>query len=245
MKVLLKKVFWNHYDHLGSLVLLNLLWIGVGLPWLVLGGSMLLTGGRLWSRGEVAGLPMVLVGLDILWVSPPTVALFSVVKGYVSYRPEGVRGWFGALRRNFWRAQALGLTVASGTAVACLGFGVYVRWGLVGMLLAGVMLWTLWLWKTAALFMPAVLAFRNPSFSGVVKGSVSLAGGAPKFSLPFSTLVVLWSVLTGITGVGLVVFGPASASVWVATAFRELTDPDASDDEEPRGWRDIIRPWEA
>ncbi|HID12057.1 MAG TPA: DUF624 domain-containing protein [Candidatus Latescibacteria bacterium] len=244
VKVFLKKAFWNHYDHLGSLIPLNLLWMGVGLPWTFLGGVLVLTGGTAWAQGRAEGIVWILAGLDLLWVSPPTAALFSVVRGYVAYRPERVGRWFGALRRHFWRAQALGIAVALGTGVMGLGVGVYLRWGVVGMLLAGVLFWTLWLWNIAALFLPAVLAFQNPPFVDAFRSSIGLVGGNPKFSIPFSLGVLLWSTLTGMTGIGLVVFGPASASMWVATAFREMTDPEASPDEELRGWRDIVRPWE-
>jgi len=244
VKDFLKKAFWNHYDHLGSLIPLNLLWMGVGLPWAFLGGGLILAGGTAWAQGRAGGIVGILAGLDLLWVSPPTTALFHVVRRYVAYKPEGIKRWFGAFRRYFWKAQALGITAALGTGIMGLGVGVYLKWGVVGMLLAGVLLWPLLLWNTAALFLPALMAFRDPSFVDSLRGSIALVGGHPKFSLPFSVAVLLWSALTGMTGIGLVILGPASASVWVATAFRELTDPEASPTEEPRGWRDIMRPWE-
>jgi len=56
-------------------------------------------------------------------------------------------------------------------------------------------------------------------------------------------------ILSVITGVGLLFFGPSWIAILLNTAFRELlrgyerVEGEPLEAEEERGWRDLIKPW--
>ncbi len=73
MSDLLRRFLWAAYDHLGGLVLLNLLWTGLSLPWLLL--AFLLVGLK-GGLGEGMGLVTGILALELVLCSPPSLLLF-------------------------------------------------------------------------------------------------------------------------------------------------------------------------
>ena len=114
MSGLLRRFLWTAYDHLGGLVLLNLVWTGLSLPWLLL--AVLLVGlGK--GLGGAQSLATGLLALEWVLCSPPTLLLFLAGRRWARDEEVAPRKLFEEWRRFAWRGQRLGLLVTGATLV--------------------------------------------------------------------------------------------------------------------------------
>jgi hypothetical protein len=253
---ILKKTFWNTFDHLGTLILLNLAWFFVSVPWL-LGGffAVRVLAGMLGVAGLVAGAAAWILSV---WLNPASLWILSVASDWADYRSLSRGEMWGLLRARLF--TGLWLSIAAFAVALILGVnGAFYlslsdgfHW--IGLLLAGVTIWALVALMSLSYHLGLILArdrsvgVRNASRQALY---VSLAMPVTSFFLGVGTLI--GAVLLVITQVGLPLVAMAFPAIFAATGERELfkrllppdeRDPAADRAEEARTFRDLIKPWD-
>jgi len=232
-------------------MILNVLWFLLNVPWWITGSVLFFWGQRLVGGGmRLPGVLFAEAGLLCMLLSPPTMGLFAACKPYVEYRPREAGSLLRGTRQSFWRGQTAGLLWMMGTVLLSGNLGFYLsHGGKMGLFLALLMGWALLFWLLMALFLFPLLTFQNTSIGTIFKRSALLVLGDPWFALFLLVAVGGLLILSGITGIGLLVFGPSWIAVLLNTAFRELlrgyerAEGKPLEEEEERGWRDLIKPW--
>ncbi|MSS73873.1 MAG: hypothetical protein EXS64_20660 [Candidatus Latescibacteria bacterium] len=247
---MLRHLFFQTYDHLGSLMVLNAVWTVLNLPWGLAAcllfplASFQLRNGRVWLGVAVAGAA-ICIGL----VSPPTAALLNAVReaeGGVGVR---VRALLGGVRRRFWAAQAVGLLLAGATGLLGVNFGAYAGlegpWRPVGWVLLGLMLWT-----SIGLLGVAPMWVASAARTGrVLEGFLSaarLALAHPGLCLGTSAITGLLLLSGAATGIGLFTGAASVAGLWVVLSHEALSSArsESCDLSASRSLRELWRPWE-
>jgi len=249
LTALLRHLFFQAYDHLGSLIVLNLAWAALNLPWclaaclLFLLASLHLRSGRADVGAAVASVA-VCIGL----VSPPTVALLNVVREADLGIGGRVRVLLRAFRRRFWTAQAVGLLLAGAAGLLSLNFGYYAGlggpWRPVGWVLLGVVLWT-----GVGLLTVAPMWAAAAAQTGRVREGFLAAGGLalsrPGLCLGVSAITGLLLLAGAATGVGLFLGAVSVAGLWVVLSHDALSSArEGCDLSASRSLRELWRPWE-
>lgn len=226
-----KKWFWNAYDHAGTLVAVNLLW--------VLGSLLLIT------------LPA------------STAGLFYVTSRMAAYREVRLRDFFVGCRDYHWRSLRLCGLYGLAAAVLAVNVWFYGRlagsWQWAGVILGGGMIWGMAFIGLTGVYAFPLLVQTDETIRVIVKKSVLLVLDNLWYTGALGGCGVVVLVIGGITGAGVVLGAVAVVSLLFSTGLREvlkkyapleregadqfLPQP-ATDPEEPRGWRDLIRPWE-
>ncbi len=269
----LKMSFWVLFDHLGALVLVNVLGCVVLLP--VLAGlwaaSALLPDNV--ASAVVLALPPLAFGLFV--VLPVLAAAAShMVKECLDTREATVRTFFRGLRLYAFPALRLGCLMA--IVMACLGVNIWFYLLRVGVSMpwlgyaAGAMaLWGLVLMMESALFaipamvqkkcnarsalkMGVLLTLDNPLFAAAVSAGVvflAAVSWVPPFVMMVSwTLAVVWTMCS------YEMLSRKYDAVAARNAAMERGEPtgswrddlarhDAEDDYLNRGFRDLLFPW--
>lgn len=255
-----KKTFWNTYDHIGRLILLNLLWTALfPLPtylafWLIPAG------------GHVKIATTALVG--ILTHSLATTGVFAATADIVDYRKFTLKRFFSGGRRLYPRALAISLLAGLVFYLSYISMTFYLALegpaGILGFFLAGVQVWIMLFVIAMCLYLLPFLVKRNWGTFRTIKWSAVLVVLKPGFSLLIILQVLAASVIIGITIIGGIVILMSLVSVFLSTNLREvLKELEAGDeprkrptswkeifeearrrDEEPRGIKDILRPWD-
>ncbi len=252
---MLKKFFWNLYDHLGTCIVLNLLWFLVSLPWFLATWGV---GRLLISRLGAVGLVTALAaGFGAIWLNPATLTTMFCATRWVRYqRVERGDVW------RFFRSQfaaGIALPIAAALVLVVLGVNAafYLRASWIprfaGLLLAGAMLWA----QIASLLVLFWFGLNRASGDGarlreVVRDSIVLAFRYPARSAGLFISTVTLGAAMALTQVGLLLIAMSLAAIFAATGRRELLrgeklerteeNPDAP--EEPRTFRDLFVPWE-
>lgn len=246
---LAKRFAWALYDHLWALIGFNLLWTLLSLPWLG-AGVLLVTagfnlGGELALLGAAAGL---LLGAELVLFAPPGLLLLVAGRHWAADRPAEVKAILKEALPFALRAQLLGLLLCGITGLLLINIFFYQRLGgWLGLILSGSMLWLLLALLLTAVFVFPVLLSQDSRVWPVVRQSfllvldnLRLAGG-----LLLGSLLLLG--ISAFTGAGLFCGGLAALALLISLGFRQLSfkysgaQPPA---EQPRHWRELIRPWE-
>jgi len=254
---MLKKFFWNLYDHLGTCVVLNLLWFLASLPWFL----AIWSAGRLLvsSFGAVGFVTALAAGFAAIWLNPATLTAMFCATRWVRYqRVERADVW------RFFRSQlvpGIALPIAAALVFVILGanaaFYLRASWmpRFVGLLLAGVMLWAQIAFLLVAFWFGLNRAAGDDGarFREVVRDSIVLTFRYPARSAGLFVSTFVMGAAMALTQVGLVLIAMSLAAVFAATGRRELLramrrgegegNPDTP--EEPRTFRDLFTPWEA
>ena len=226
-----KKWFWNTYDHVGTLIVANVLWVLCAAPVFTLPAS--------------------------------TAGLFRVTSRIAAYQDVGVREFFIGFRTHFWPSVRLcGFYFVCLTVLLVNGL-FYNRlmddWPWISAILSGGMLWAiLFVGLTGMVTFPLLVQTHDPVRVIIKKGVALVLDNIVFTGVVFiSGLGVL--ILGAVTGAGLLIGAVSAIGVLFSTGFRELekkyspysdvqdvsTSTDADQDlEEPRGWRDLFRPWD-
>jgi uncharacterized membrane protein YesL len=216
-----RRAVWNTYDHLGLLVLANLIWLLLCIPVITAPAA---TAGlfRLAStidHGEEASLHQLFVGVRTHFVAALKVGLFDLASLLLL--------WINIDFYSHLRGPA---TVP-------------------GMVLAAAMIWlALFLMLMHAHLYP-LLADGEKSLKQLLRKSALLTLDNPAFTIGITLQAVSLGVLCVITGAGLfLVSGSLTASLLEA-GHRELMAKYRSGEDPPgpetRTWRDLWRPWES
>jgi uncharacterized membrane protein YesL len=243
------RFLWCAYDHLGGLVVLNLLWALLALPWLAAAVWLLGLGSSLSGAWAAAGrVGIVLLAAELVLVSPPTVLLFLAAARWARGEPATVRRLLGRLPRFCLRAQLLGLALVAVSLLLMVNAVFYLHWrGWVGLGLAGLMLWLLVVVGLIAPYILPVLVTQDVGVWRTLRLSAQLALGNLGRSAVLLAAVLSSGLIGVCSGVGLVAGGLAALALWVSIYFRQLVARYTGQpvpEEPPRRWRELVRPWE-
>jgi uncharacterized membrane protein YesL len=218
-----KRFFWNSYDHMGLLVLANLLWLALCLPIVTAPASTaaLLHLGRRIARQEEVTLHDFLAGFRLHFVPALKAGVFDATIGFL-------------LWVNFDFYAHLGGHAA-----------------LVGALLAALMIWIAGFLVFMHAHVFPLIAEGERSLRAVLRKAALLTLDNPAFTFGITLQTLSVAVLCILTGVGLFLALGSLTAVLLATGQRELLkryfpeSPEAAESDETRGFLDLIRPWES
>lgn len=258
---ILRSWFWRYYDHLGRLLLYNIVWSVVWLPIVlfpILGAWFGSPEVPLAARWAVVGVSYLAAGA----VSFPWAYLVFrlFVAGSASLREVP-----HAFRRYFLKAMGLVLLSAAVWGAGLLSVGFYLGWrgGMdpLAMGLTGIVVWVLLFWTGACLYQWPILFFQDPPFWRIVYRSLLLfmanswtvlfllaAGVGTAFMFTFVLKMFPWLLL------GPVFFFSLQCMALEKHLLRyRITFGDAPlgevltrlHKERDRSWREFFKPWEA
>ncbi len=241
----LRRLAWLAYDHLGGLVLLNLVWTLAALPWLL---------AALWlvRRAMVYG-PLVLVltlavVAGMMALAPPTLLLFLAATVWQQEQRVDRRNLLRQWRALAGRVLLLSLIYAGGMAL--LGFNaLFYRHfgGLAGLALSFVCIWLLVFALLMAPYPLPVLCRWRQGLWPTLRLSLILVLRQPSSALLLGFAGLLLLTLGLVSGVGWAV---GLVSVWALLASDVVDRVSGSimgrpaPPEPQRSWRELLRPWE-
>jgi len=263
-----KKSFWNAYDHLGGCIILNLFWSLLSLPWLGLTFLLLSLGWTQIAAGRaLLGLMIAMVGVQQLMVSPVSAALWAVTARWAHYQGVAVKEFFPALKKFFGRTLGMWLVFSLSPLLLALNVAFYHRLpgklAFLGAFAAGLMGWAYLFLCLVQVYALPLLVQEDLSIKKTLRRSTLVVLDNVWYSL-FLALLVSAVLLVGIVSVaGLLFVSVSLAGVIANTGLREILkryEPEKKEqrpktwaeiqeaqnkvDEEPRGWRDLLKPWE-
>ena len=218
-----KRAIWSTYDHIGLLVLANLLWVVLCLPVVTAPAA---TAGLFHLAREVAR------GKDA-----------SLHDFFVGFRTR----FLPALKLGLVDLAALLVLWVN------VDFYSHMRGGAVipGMILAAAMVWVAAFFLLMHAHLYPLLADGESSLGQLLRKSALLTLDNLAFTIGITFQGLSLSVLCVITGAGLVLINGSAVAVLLTTGHRELLrkysdDPDKSPElPETRTLRDLWRPWES
>ena len=254
--------FWVCYDHLGKLLLVNLICVAL----LLVPGYFALVSFNLDSPGMAivfgGGFSVLTAGV-LAPVFAAGIAQMSIE--LIETRDGSIRAFFSGMRRHSGRAVRLGLLYSA--AFVCLATSTWFyaarfpeRFAWLGYGLSAIALWCLFfLGLTLPLAGPA-LVHKSSGALAAVRLSALLVLDNPLFALGLAFYTVCWATLSLAPPV-LMLFSLAPMVVLFCSAYEMLSRkymaapqsasgdtpqraiPDEEDDYLNRGFRDFLFPW--
>jgi hypothetical protein len=229
LKRIVACTFWSVYDTLGRLVLANLLWFALTLPWWAL----------LYGLGRREAFPFTIVvascALPIALLNPASAGLAATTQRLAQMGSTDLTTFWSGLRAHFFRALLLmgfGVltTMILGSAIiyylgrqlAALGDTGNMAGAIGAGCVAIVVAATACYWMPVAVGVPG----KRPELRFVLTRSWSLSVRSPGLTLGVLALTVLGAVFWAATVVGVVVLGMSVVSVFHAQAREMLRDRD-------------------
>lgn len=267
----LKMAFWVTFDHLGILLVVNLLGVLLVLPAGCFGYYLLASGG--WPAFLWMGLPVLGLASAVcvpVWAAAVAHMLKECLdtrEGSLRTFAEGVHGYCGVASRlglmiaGVWALLAANVwfyAVKVGQSLPWLGYG-----------LSAVALWAWVVVILATLFAFPALVQKRAGAWATLKLSVLLVLDNPLFSVYVAAGSAM-CLAYGLFPPALVLFSIAPGMVWVSCAYemlsrkyaaleaqradeaagarlrtwrQRLVDWDGKDDYLNRGFRDLLFPW--
>lgn len=216
-----KRSIWGTYDHIGLLVLANLLWVALSLPVVTAPAA---TAGLFHLAGRIA--------------HEEDVSLRDFFAGFRSHFVPALK--LGAVE--------LVLVLLLWVNV---DFYSHMRGGatIPGMVLAAVMVWAAAFFILMHAHLYPLLADGETSLRQLLRKSALLTLDNLAFTIGITIQGLALSVLCVVTGAGLVLINASAVAVLFATGHDELRRKyhswEPSPDPETRTLRDIWRPWES
>jgi len=216
---LFKRWFWNTYDYLGTLIVINILWLLFALP--------------------LVTLPLAFAGLFRVTGRIAAYEETGIRDFFTHTRQDLVRSFLLC-------GMYAGLLILLAANVLFY-IGLMDEWPWTGAILSGVMMWlAVFVCMTAVYTLP--LLQRSPApLRQIIRSGVFLVidNGRATFALVVVGFVTMAFSLA--SGVGLLFIGAGAVAVLFSTGLREVQKrydlSDANMLEEARGWRDLLRPW--
>lgn len=241
-----KRFFWLFYDHLGGVVLYNLLWSVINIPYAFLGYMALQVGLSMGTWPSVGGVGLSLV---ITFFSPPSLVLYWVSACWVRRREVEVRGVWHVLKSQFIRAQLLQLILIAASSVLLLNAVFYSEFsGLFGLFLAALMGWLIVAIGAIGIYCLPLLVTQDTGVWQTLRQSVLLAVTHPGGSLKSGIFFSLFLALGVVSGIGLFCGLFASWTLWFNAYLRGILmeyTGESWEEQEERSLREMIRPWES
>ena len=218
-----KRSIWSTYDHIGLLVLANLLWVVLCLPVVTAPAA---TAGLFHLARQIAR------GKDV-----------SLRDFFVGFRGR----FFPALKVGLVDLAALLVLWVN------IDFYSHMRGGAVipGMILAAAMVWVAAFFLLMHVHLYPLLAGGESSLRQLLRKSALLTLDNLAFTIGIAFQAFSLSVLCVVTGAGLVLINASAEAVLLTVGHRELLrkysdDPERSPElPETRTLRDLWRPWES
>jgi len=256
-----KKAFWNTYDNIGQLILLNLIWFLIfPLPTFLAFRYLPL------SPYPRIGLT---IAIGLITYSYATSGVFALTARLVDYREIALRRFTGAAATFFPRMLALGLIFGAVFFVLFQSTRFYlnlkVAGGIMGFFLAGVQMWIAAFLLLMQVYLFPLLVARDWRVGRTLKWSAMLVVLKPGLTILMFLQALAIFLLVGVTGIGVVVLLMSLTSVFLNTTLRETlreieetTEPkkkptswkeifeerDRKKEEETRTFKDLLRPWD-
>jgi hypothetical protein len=264
------RAIWHTYDALGRLLLANVAWFLLSVPWV----AFLYWMSRRFAHPFAA---VVMLGVvPVAFLNPAAAGLAEMAQRLAETGDTELRTFWRGIRTNFSRAMLLMsagvlLTMLVGSSVVFYGRGVLGVLGPAGnAAAAGMSVWVgVVLSGMACFWMPVAVGTpgKRPRVGFIMKRSALLAGGSPVFALGLVALTAAVAAFWVGTVVGVVALGMSSLRVLHAEARQMLREREeaagrvAAQGESPTrqrvrrellaGWaamprrsvRELIRPW--
>lgn len=216
---LFRKWFWNTYDYLGTLIVINILWLLLALP--------------------LVTLPLAFAGLFRVTGHIAAYEETGIRDFFAHTR--------GDLRRSFLLCGLYAGVLILLAANVLFYVRLMEDWPWTGAILSGVMMWLIvFVCMTAVYTLPLMLREQVPVRQIVRKG-VYLVVDNPRHSFALLAAGALVMAFSLASGVGLLFLGLGAIGVLFSTGLREILKRyEQREDgglEEARGWRDLLRPW--
>lgn len=252
-----RRSFWCWYDHLWGVIVLNILWTLLNLPWLVVGYCIVVFGLPSGAGHPFIGIGILLIALEFCLFSPPSVGVIGVLHQYVEGKEASVKEIFAQTKRYFWKGVTIEGMLILLTGIIFFNISFYGRftdrWSMLGAGLTGLMIWGLFELGVIAIFVFPVMVSQETDLIGTLK-----------HSLFFTIRHPLWGGVFLLTGAGLLAMGifsgigpflgaTTTAFLVIYCGFRELVKAEIRkrepgrvwpEDEERRSFREVIKPWE-
>ena len=216
---LFKKWFWNTYDYLGTLIVVNILWVLLVLPLVTL---PLAFAGLFRVTGRIAA-----------YEETGVRDFFSNTRGDVS--------------RSFSLCAIYVVTILLLTANIVFYVRIMNEWPWVGAILSGVMIWLIFFVCLTGVYTFPLMQQNQFSLKKIIRSGIFLVMDNIRFSFILFVAGILIMIFSLASGVGLLFLGVGATGVLFSTGLREiqkrynLTETNVL--EEGRGWRDLLRPW--
>lgn len=218
-----KRAIWETYDHIGLLVLANLLWILLSIPVVTAPAAAagLFHLARRLSRSEPIGLSSFFTGFRSHFWPAFKVGVAELAALLVLW-----------VNIDFYSHLRGGATIP-------------------GMVLAAAMIWLAVLFALMHVHIFPMLAAGETSLRQLLRKSLLLVLDNPAFTIGLALQSISLSVLCLVTGAGLVLLSGSLSAVLLTSGHRSLltkySDEPADPQEEPesRTLRDLWRPWES
>ncbi len=260
ISIIYKKAFWNTYDHVGRLILLNLLWACCFPLPTYLAFRLLPLDGQLKIGATV------LVG--ILTHAFATSGVFAATADIVDYRKFALKQFFFSGRRLYFPALAVTALSAAVFYLTYVSIVFYLALegpaGVMGFFLVGLQVWIVLFVLSMQVYLLPLLARKRWGALKTIRWSAVLILIKPGFCVLIMLQVLAASVIIGITIIGTIVILMSLVSVFLNTtlrevlkelehagepekrpaSWREIFDAERAREEEPRGMKDILRPWD-
>ena len=218
-----KGAIWSTYDHIGLLVLANLLWAVLCLPVVTAPAA---TAGLFYLARQIAR------GRDA-----------SLADFFVGFR----MGFFPAFKLGLVELAALLVLWVNVDFYSHLRSGAAIP----GMVLAAAMVWVAAFFLLMHAHLYPLLAGGESSLRQLLRKSALLTLDNLAFTIGITLQALSLSVLCVITGAGLVLINGSAVAVLLTSGHRELLRKYSPHSDEPpelpetRTWRDVWRPWES
>ncbi len=216
-----KQFFWLTYDHIGLLILANLLWILLSLPIVTAPAA---TAGLFYlasriTRRENPSLRDLLTGFRLFFRPALVIGLVDTAIAIILWINIDFYSHLGG------------------------------RASIPGMLFAGLIIWAtvFWILIHAHLFPLLIDGERRPR--SLFRKSAILTLHNPAFTIGITVQNISVTVICALTGVGLLAIAGGLTAILLTTGHRSLLsryNPDSPQTPpEQRRWRDLWRPWES
>ena len=245
MKVIAKKTFWATYDNLGGLILLNLTWSVLSLPWLMVFYALVVLGA---SRSGWELFIATFLAFEVVFFSPPTLLLFAAGMRWARGEAVQFKILFDEVKKFAFRGQLLGLMIFF-TSLLLLANVYFYRQigGWAGLILGSTMVWFLIALLLLGPYLFPLLILRKGNLWDTLSQCFLLMVDNIKLSigLLLANLLILFIGAISVAGLFCGLF--AVLALMVCICFRELLPKYTGQhlpEETPRKWRELIRPWE-
>jgi uncharacterized membrane protein YesL len=238
------------YDHLGTAVAINLMWLAASVPWLAGAAACAALGGTAAVILDRPGLQVVGLGVGgvLVSVSPPT--LFAVVASapWVHGEESDLRSATRLACRRALRAQVCGLGLAAAVGMLLVNALFYRSLeGWPGLLLSSLMLWLAVVVLLLAVYLLPLLSMPDAAspLRQLLRDSAFLAIDNPRFTLGLVLALVVSGGAAAVSGLGLALGGVTAMALLLNLGLARALARYGGRPLQPdgRGWRDLLQPW--
>ncbi len=243
---MIRRFFWLFYDHLGSVIALNLLWSALNIPYALIAYTIAKIS---LPMGPWVALGGMVIAVQVALFSPPSLVLYWAGASWVRRREISLREMWSRLKGQYGRAQLLQLILLFASSALLLNAAFYRDFsGLFGLFLSALMAWVLIALLLVSLYVVPVLVTQDTNVGNTLRQSALLAVTHLGHSLLQGIVFCLFLAVGALSGIGLFCGVFAAWGLWFSVYLRgvliEYTG-ERWEDEEHRSLRDIIRPWES